>query len=143
MSLAVFAPVSLAEQREGCAEVPRCRLTPAHTAVHPQLHERSLTSSVREINLYFYPLYYHFNSVFVCASGAVDESWDGQCVSPWWQQVRTACVQSESSAAALLAALVAHRVAKNAITRLAESKVCVCLCVCVCVCVCVFLYLYL
>uniref|UniRef100_A0A8C1Z649 RAB3 GTPase activating protein subunit 2 (non-catalytic) n=1 Tax=Cyprinus carpio TaxID=7962 RepID=A0A8C1Z649_CYPCA len=54
--------------------------------------------------------------------GAVDESWDGQCVSPWWQQVRTACVQSESSAAALLAALVAHRVAKNAITRLAESK---------------------
>uniref|UniRef100_A0A8C1MS13 RAB3 GTPase activating protein subunit 2 (non-catalytic) n=1 Tax=Cyprinus carpio TaxID=7962 RepID=A0A8C1MS13_CYPCA len=62
--------------------------------------------------------------------GAVDESWDGQCVSPWWQQVRTACVQSESSAAALLAALVAHRVAKNAITRLAESKVCVCVCVC-------------
>uniref|UniRef100_A0A673LU49 Rab3 GTPase-activating protein non-catalytic subunit-like n=1 Tax=Sinocyclocheilus rhinocerous TaxID=307959 RepID=A0A673LU49_9TELE len=54
--------------------------------------------------------------------GAVDESWDGQCVSPWWQQVRTACVQSESSAAALLAALVAHRVAKNAITRLGESK---------------------
>uniref|UniRef100_A0A672NJ42 Rab3 GTPase-activating protein non-catalytic subunit-like n=1 Tax=Sinocyclocheilus grahami TaxID=75366 RepID=A0A672NJ42_SINGR len=45
--------------------------------------------------------------------GAVDESWDGQCVSPWWQQVRTACVQSESAAAALLAALVAHRVAKN------------------------------
>uniref|UniRef100_A0A8C1W8U5 RAB3 GTPase activating protein subunit 2 (non-catalytic) n=1 Tax=Cyprinus carpio TaxID=7962 RepID=A0A8C1W8U5_CYPCA len=56
--------------------------------------------------------------------GAVDESWDGQSVSPWWQQVRTACVQSESSAAALLAALVAHRVAKNSITRLAESKVC-------------------
>ncbi|TRZ02227.1 hypothetical protein DNTS_017576 [Danionella cerebrum] len=55
--------------------------------------------------------------------GAVDESWDGQCVSPWWQQVRTACVQSKSSAAALLAALVAHRVAKNAITKLAESKV--------------------
>uniref|UniRef100_UPI0000F20220 rab3 GTPase-activating protein non-catalytic subunit n=1 Tax=Danio rerio TaxID=7955 RepID=UPI0000F20220 len=54
--------------------------------------------------------------------GAVDESWDGQCVSPWWQQVRTACVQSESSAAALLAALVAHHVAKNAITKLAESK---------------------
>uniref|UniRef100_A0A8C1C8H4 RAB3 GTPase activating protein subunit 2 (non-catalytic) n=1 Tax=Cyprinus carpio carpio TaxID=630221 RepID=A0A8C1C8H4_CYPCA len=54
--------------------------------------------------------------------GAVDESWDGQSVSPWWQQVRTACVQSESTAAALLAALVAHRVAKNSITRLAESK---------------------
>uniref|UniRef100_A0A8C1MT69 RAB3 GTPase activating protein subunit 2 (non-catalytic) n=1 Tax=Cyprinus carpio TaxID=7962 RepID=A0A8C1MT69_CYPCA len=57
--------------------------------------------------------------------GAVDESWDGQCVSPWWQQVRTACVQSESSAAALLAALVAHRVAKNAITRLFQEWECV------------------
>ncbi|XP_051578271.1 rab3 GTPase-activating protein non-catalytic subunit-like isoform X2 [Myxocyprinus asiaticus] len=54
--------------------------------------------------------------------GAVEESWDGQCVSPWWQQVRTACVQSESAAAALLAALVSHRVAKSAITKLAESK---------------------
>uniref|UniRef100_A0A8C2JFM0 RAB3 GTPase activating protein subunit 2 (non-catalytic) n=1 Tax=Cyprinus carpio TaxID=7962 RepID=A0A8C2JFM0_CYPCA len=54
--------------------------------------------------------------------GAVDESWDGQSVSPWWQQVRTACVQSESSAAALLAALVAHRVAKNSITRLFQEE---------------------
>lgn len=68
----------------------------------------------------------------VRALGAVDESWDGQCVSPWWQQVRTACVQSESAASALLAALVAHRVAKNAITRLAESKVRVCLFFCIC-----------
>lgn len=74
-----------------------------------------------------HPVYFlqDTNIPFVCASGAVDESWDGQCVSPWWQQVRTACVQSESSAAALLAALVAHHVAKNAITKLAESKVCV------------------
>uniref|UniRef100_A0A4W4GYG6 RAB3 GTPase activating protein subunit 2 (non-catalytic) n=1 Tax=Electrophorus electricus TaxID=8005 RepID=A0A4W4GYG6_ELEEL len=55
--------------------------------------------------------------------GAVDESWDVQCVSPWWQQVRVACVQSESAGAALLAALVAHLVAKSSITSLAESKV--------------------
>ncbi|KAL2099030.1 hypothetical protein ACEWY4_005510 [Coilia grayii] len=54
--------------------------------------------------------------------GAVDESWDGQCVCPWWQQVRAVCVQSESSGAALLAALVAHRAAKSSITSLAESK---------------------
>lgn len=54
--------------------------------------------------------------------GAVDESWDGQSVSPWWQQVRTACLQSESAAAALLAALVAYHVAKSTITRLAQSK---------------------
>uniref|UniRef100_A0A8C9VBM5 RAB3 GTPase activating protein subunit 2 (non-catalytic) n=1 Tax=Scleropages formosus TaxID=113540 RepID=A0A8C9VBM5_SCLFO len=53
-------------------------------------------------------------------SGAVDESWDPQCVSPWWQQVRTACVQTESSGAALLVALVAHRTAKNSITSLSE-----------------------
>ncbi|XP_056624780.1 rab3 GTPase-activating protein non-catalytic subunit isoform X3 [Triplophysa dalaica] len=54
--------------------------------------------------------------------GAVDESWDGQAVSPWWQQVRTACLHSESSGAALLAALVAYHVAKSAIARLAQSK---------------------
>uniref|UniRef100_A0A8C8CXQ0 RAB3 GTPase activating protein subunit 2 (non-catalytic) n=1 Tax=Oncorhynchus tshawytscha TaxID=74940 RepID=A0A8C8CXQ0_ONCTS len=50
--------------------------------------------------------------------GAVEESWDMQCVSPWWQQVRSACVQSHSSAAALLAAIVAHRAAKANITIL-------------------------
>uniref|UniRef100_A0A674EBQ0 RAB3 GTPase activating protein subunit 2 (non-catalytic) n=1 Tax=Salmo trutta TaxID=8032 RepID=A0A674EBQ0_SALTR len=54
--------------------------------------------------------------------GAVEESWDMQCVSPWWQQVRSACVQSHSSAAALLAAIVAHRAAKANITILAETK---------------------
>lgn len=54
--------------------------------------------------------------------GAVEESWDVQCVSPWWQQVRNACVQSESAGAALLAAFVAHRAAKSSITSLAESK---------------------
>ncbi|KAJ3613339.1 hypothetical protein NHX12_019589 [Muraenolepis orangiensis] len=54
--------------------------------------------------------------------GAVDESWDSQSVSPWWQQVRTACIQSHSAGAALLAALVAHRAAKASITSLADSK---------------------
>ncbi|XP_072546112.1 rab3 GTPase-activating protein non-catalytic subunit isoform X2 [Salminus brasiliensis] len=54
--------------------------------------------------------------------GAVEESWDVQCISPWWQQVRNACIQSESAGAALLAALVAHRAAKCSITSLAESK---------------------
>ncbi|XP_067098778.1 rab3 GTPase-activating protein non-catalytic subunit [Osmerus mordax] len=54
--------------------------------------------------------------------GAVEESWDPQSVSPWWLQVRTACVQSHSAAAALLAALVAHRAAKASITSLADSK---------------------
>uniref|UniRef100_A0AAX7TA52 RAB3 GTPase activating protein subunit 2 (non-catalytic) n=1 Tax=Astatotilapia calliptera TaxID=8154 RepID=A0AAX7TA52_ASTCA len=44
--------------------------------------------------------------------GAVEESWDTQSISPWWQQVRTTCVQSHNAAAALLAALVAHRAAK-------------------------------
>uniref|UniRef100_A0AAR2JAU7 RAB3 GTPase activating protein subunit 2 (non-catalytic) n=1 Tax=Pygocentrus nattereri TaxID=42514 RepID=A0AAR2JAU7_PYGNA len=62
--------------------------------------------------------------------GALDESWDVQCISPWWQQVRNACVQSESAGAALLAGLVAHRAAKSSITSLAESKVSVCVCVC-------------
>ncbi|XP_060789267.1 rab3 GTPase-activating protein non-catalytic subunit isoform X2 [Neoarius graeffei] len=54
--------------------------------------------------------------------GAVDESWDVQCVSPWWQQVRNACIQSENAGAALLAALVAHRAAKSSIANLAENK---------------------
>ncbi|XP_078145700.1 rab3 GTPase-activating protein non-catalytic subunit isoform X1 [Centroberyx gerrardi] len=54
--------------------------------------------------------------------GAVEESWDTQSVSPWWQQVRCACVQSHSAAAALLAALVAHRAAKASITSRADSK---------------------
>uniref|UniRef100_A0A8C7KRV7 RAB3 GTPase activating protein subunit 2 (non-catalytic) n=1 Tax=Oncorhynchus kisutch TaxID=8019 RepID=A0A8C7KRV7_ONCKI len=54
--------------------------------------------------------------------GAVESSWDMQCVSPWWQQVRSACVQSHSAAAALLAAIVAHHAAKDNITSLAETK---------------------
>ncbi|KAF7654729.1 hypothetical protein LDENG_00065790 [Lucifuga dentata] len=54
--------------------------------------------------------------------GAVEESWDPQSVSPWWQQVRGACFQSHNSAAALLAALVAHRAAKASIASRADSK---------------------
>ncbi|GAA6078724.1 rab3 GTPase-activating protein non-catalytic subunit isoform X2, partial [Tachysurus ichikawai] len=54
--------------------------------------------------------------------GAVDGSWDVQCVSPWWQKVRNACVQSESAGAAMLAAVVAQRAAKRSITNLAENK---------------------
>uniref|UniRef100_A0AAZ3NRJ9 Rab3 GTPase-activating protein non-catalytic subunit n=1 Tax=Oncorhynchus tshawytscha TaxID=74940 RepID=A0AAZ3NRJ9_ONCTS len=59
---------------------------------------------------------------FLLSLGAVESSWDMQCVSPWWQQVRSACVQSHSAAAALLAAIVAHRAAKDNITSLAETK---------------------
>uniref|UniRef100_A0A4W6CFD1 RAB3 GTPase activating protein subunit 2 (non-catalytic) n=1 Tax=Lates calcarifer TaxID=8187 RepID=A0A4W6CFD1_LATCA len=50
--------------------------------------------------------------------GAVEESWDPQSVSPWWQQVRSTCIQSHNAAAALLAAFVAHRAAKASITTL-------------------------
>ncbi|MBN3305707.1 RBGPR protein, partial [Amia calva] len=55
-------------------------------------------------------------------TGVVEEEWDLQSVSPWWQQVRTACSQSESSGAALLAGLVGHRVAKSCINSLAKKK---------------------
>ncbi|XP_035809977.2 rab3 GTPase-activating protein non-catalytic subunit isoform X2 [Amphiprion ocellaris] len=54
--------------------------------------------------------------------GAVEESWDPQSISPWWQQVRCTCIQSHNAAAALLAALVAHRAAKASITSRADSK---------------------
>ncbi|KAM3595515.1 uncharacterized protein V6R79_024591 [Siganus canaliculatus] len=54
--------------------------------------------------------------------GAVEESWDTQSISPWWQQVRTTCMQSHNAAAALLAAFVAHRAAKTSITSRADSK---------------------
>uniref|UniRef100_A0A8C4PK21 RAB3 GTPase activating non-catalytic protein subunit 2 n=1 Tax=Equus asinus asinus TaxID=83772 RepID=A0A8C4PK21_EQUAS len=39
---------------------------------------------------------------------AIDETWDSQSVSPWWQQMRTACIQSENNGAALLSAHVGH-----------------------------------
>ncbi|KAK7904496.1 hypothetical protein WMY93_017103 [Mugilogobius chulae] len=54
--------------------------------------------------------------------GAVEETWDIQSISPWWQQVRNTCVQSHNAAAALLAAFVAHRAAKASITSRADSK---------------------
>ncbi|CAL1574623.1 unnamed protein product [Knipowitschia caucasica] len=54
--------------------------------------------------------------------GAVDEAWDTQSVSPWWQQVRNTCVQSHNAAAALLAAFVAHHATKTFITSRADSK---------------------
>ncbi|KAM9842395.1 rab3 GTPase-activating protein non-catalytic subunit [Aulostomus maculatus] len=55
-------------------------------------------------------------------TGAVEESWDPQSISPWWQQVRHTCVQSHNAGAALLAAFVAHRAAKTNITSRADSK---------------------
>uniref|UniRef100_W5NK99 Rab3GAP regulatory subunit C-terminal domain-containing protein n=1 Tax=Lepisosteus oculatus TaxID=7918 RepID=W5NK99_LEPOC len=58
-----------------------------------------------------------------CMRGAVEESWDLQTVSPWWQQVRTVCSQSENSGAALLAGLVGQSVAKKCINSLAQKKV--------------------
>lgn len=64
----------------------------------------------------------HRSSRF-CPSGAVEDSWDPQSVSPWWQQVRSACVQSQNAAAALLAAFVAHHAAKACIKPRAGSKV--------------------
>uniref|UniRef100_A0A672HQC8 RAB3 GTPase activating protein subunit 2 (non-catalytic) n=1 Tax=Salarias fasciatus TaxID=181472 RepID=A0A672HQC8_SALFA len=54
--------------------------------------------------------------------GAVEESWDPQSISPWWQQVRCTCIQSHNAAAALLAALVAHRAAKASITSRLQSE---------------------
>ncbi|KAM4679291.1 rab3 GTPase-activating protein non-catalytic subunit isoform 2-T2 [Amazona ochrocephala] len=53
---------------------------------------------------------------------AIDESWDTQSVSPWWQQMRTACVQSESNAAALLSAHVGHSVTAQIIDSVTEKK---------------------
>lgn len=57
-------------------------------------------------------------------SGAIEDSWDPQSVSPWWQLVRNTCIQSQdAAAAALLAALVAHCAAKASIACRADSKV--------------------
>uniref|UniRef100_A0A7N8Y7C6 RAB3 GTPase activating protein subunit 2 (non-catalytic) n=1 Tax=Mastacembelus armatus TaxID=205130 RepID=A0A7N8Y7C6_9TELE len=52
----------------------------------------------------------------------VEVSWDPQSISPWWQQVRTTCIQSHNVAAALLAALVAYRAAKASITSRLQSE---------------------
>nr|XP_013012731.1 rab3 GTPase-activating protein non-catalytic subunit [Cavia porcellus] len=53
---------------------------------------------------------------------AIDEAWDSQSVSPWWQQMRLACMQSESSGAALLAAHVGHSVAVQISNHATEKK---------------------
>uniref|UniRef100_H3AZD3 RAB3 GTPase activating non-catalytic protein subunit 2 n=1 Tax=Latimeria chalumnae TaxID=7897 RepID=H3AZD3_LATCH len=54
--------------------------------------------------------------------GAIDESWDIQSVSPWWQQMRTVCLQAENNGAALLAARVGHAVAASITSSLVEKK---------------------
>lgn len=56
-------------------------------------------------------------------TGAVEDCWDPQSVSPWWQQVRNACIQSQHTAAALLAAFVAQHAAKTCIQHRADSQV--------------------
>ncbi|XP_069464692.1 rab3 GTPase-activating protein non-catalytic subunit [Ambystoma mexicanum] len=53
---------------------------------------------------------------------AIDESWDLLSVSPWWQQMRTSCIQSEKIGAALLAAHVGHSVAATLANHTAEKK---------------------
>uniref|UniRef100_A0A8C3WPR2 RAB3 GTPase activating non-catalytic protein subunit 2 n=1 Tax=Catagonus wagneri TaxID=51154 RepID=A0A8C3WPR2_9CETA len=53
---------------------------------------------------------------------AVEETWDSQSVSPWWQQMRAACIQSENHGAALLSAHVGHAVAAQISSSLAEKK---------------------
>ncbi|XP_063299884.1 rab3 GTPase-activating protein non-catalytic subunit [Pelobates fuscus] len=53
---------------------------------------------------------------------AIDESWDLQSVCPWWQQMRTACVQSTSNGAALLSAHIGHSIASSITNALAEKK---------------------
>ncbi|XP_072265981.1 rab3 GTPase-activating protein non-catalytic subunit isoform X1 [Pyxicephalus adspersus] len=53
---------------------------------------------------------------------AIDQSWDLQSVSPWWQHMRTACIQSSSNGAALLSAHVGHSVATSITSAMAEKK---------------------
>ncbi|XP_043367671.1 rab3 GTPase-activating protein non-catalytic subunit isoform X3 [Dermochelys coriacea] len=53
---------------------------------------------------------------------AIDESWDSQSVSPWWQQMRTACIQSANNGAALLSAHVGHSVTAQITDSMAEKK---------------------
>lgn len=54
---------------------------------------------------------------------AIDETWDSQSVSPWWQQMRMACIQSENNGAALLSAHVGHSVAAQISNSMAEKRV--------------------
>ncbi|XP_043917591.1 rab3 GTPase-activating protein non-catalytic subunit [Protopterus annectens] len=58
--------------------------------------------------------YLHIMLTFLSSlKGAVDEAWDVQSVSPWWQQMRTICIQAENIGAALLAARVGYSIAVN------------------------------
>ena len=54
---------------------------------------------------------------------AIEETWDSQSVSPWWQQMRTVCIQSENNGAALLSAHVGRAVAAQISNSLTEKKV--------------------
>lgn len=54
---------------------------------------------------------------------AIDETWDSQSVSPWWQQMRMACIQSENNGAALLSAHVGHSVAAQMSSSATDKKV--------------------
>lgn len=60
--------------------------------------------------------------LLVCAV-AIDETWDSQSVSPWWQQMRMACIQSENNGAALLSAHVGHSVAAQMSSSSTDKKV--------------------
>lgn len=53
----------------------------------------------------------------------IEDSWDSQSVSPWWQQMRTACIQSENNGAALVFAHVGHSVTAQISDSVAEKKV--------------------
>ncbi|XP_037352617.1 rab3 GTPase-activating protein non-catalytic subunit [Talpa occidentalis] len=53
---------------------------------------------------------------------SIEDTWDSQSVSPWWQQMRTACVQSENNGAALLSAHVGHSVAAQMSSSTAEKE---------------------
>nr|KAF6302595.1 RAB3 GTPase activating non-catalytic protein subunit 2 [Pipistrellus kuhlii] len=53
---------------------------------------------------------------------ALDDAWDSQSVSPWWQQMRTACIQSENNGAALLSAHVGHSVAAQISDSATEKR---------------------
>uniref|UniRef100_A0A8C6QFB1 RAB3 GTPase activating protein subunit 2 n=1 Tax=Nannospalax galili TaxID=1026970 RepID=A0A8C6QFB1_NANGA len=53
---------------------------------------------------------------------AIDETWDSQSVSPWWQQMRMACIQSENNGAALLSAHVGHSVAAQISDSVTDKK---------------------
>ncbi|XP_036057773.1 rab3 GTPase-activating protein non-catalytic subunit isoform X1 [Onychomys torridus] len=53
---------------------------------------------------------------------AIDETWDSQSVSPWWQQMRMACIQSENNGAALLSAHVGHSVAAQLSNSATDKK---------------------